>query len=121
MWSKRKKEQAEDSINLLTLVPIRQLEWQENSEGNVELLKPKFSVERVQKMFSKMMKQDHFKVKLDKVGSAVWKLIDGKKTVKEIGVELQNQFGADIEPVYDRLGQFIGQLHRSKFISIRNL
>ena len=107
---KRKKEQTTDSINLLTLIPNRRMEWQENSDGKIELLKPKFSIDRIQKFFSKMMKQTHFKIKLDDVGSSVWKLIDGKKTVEEIGGELQQQFGADIEPVFDRLGQFIGQL-----------
>lgn len=118
---KRKKDHSQETANLLILVPKHQLKWQENSDGKVELLKPKFSNERVQHIFSKLMKQTHFKIKLDGLGSTVWKLIDGKKTVEEIGIELQRQFSDEVEPVYERLGQFIGQLHRSKFISIHNL
>jgi hypothetical protein len=57
---------------------------------------------------------------LDDIGSSVWKLIDGQKTVELISKEIQAKFGVKIEPVFERLGEFIRQLHQKKFITFNN-
>ena len=61
------------------------------------------------------MKQT-YRIKLDEYGSAVWKLCDGKRTVVQIGDELQKKYGKSVEPLYERLAIFIGVLKREGLI-----
>ncbi len=56
-------------------------------------------------------------VELDKVGSKVWTLIDGKSSVYDIGQGLLNEFGKSCEPVYDRLIMYLRYLNKKGWIS----
>ena len=76
--------------------------------------------DRIRRFIEKRNKAAYYRVHLDEIGSSVWKLIDGKRTVEEIAKEMHLKFGSEIEPVYDRLGEFIQQLHRQNFISFKN-
>jgi hypothetical protein len=62
------------------------------------------------------MKRPYFKIKLDDVGSYIWELCDGKKTVKDVAECLQNEFGEKVEPLYDRLALFLQSLEKNHFI-----
>jgi len=55
-------------------------------------------------------------IDLDGYGSYVWKQIDGKKTVEEIGKKMQEKFGEAAEPLYPRLVQYLRILRNNKFI-----
>lgn len=71
-------------------------------------------------------KQDHFiqkffrklkfkipmykKVELDKYSSFVFLQIDGKKTIKEIGSNLEDTYGEDSHPLYERLLMFLNHV-----------
>ena len=114
---KRTKNRNNPPENLLTIIPKHETEWQETNEGKVSLLKPKIKNPRFLKFFSNWTKQTHYYIHLDEIGSSTWKLIDGHRTVETIGLELHKKYGADIEPVYERLAEFIRQLLRSKFVS----
>ena len=48
-----------------------------------------------------------FNVNLDQYGTAVWRLFDGKLTVREIGEILKTRFGDTVEPLYARLAAFL--------------
>ena len=67
------------------------------------------------------LKSPHYKIKLDDIGSFIWGLCDGKKTVKEISGKLKEKFGDKVEPLYERLGAFFQNLEKNKFITFRNL
>jgi hypothetical protein len=43
-------------------------------------------------------------------------LIDGKRDALEIAEMLEKELGADIQPVYERLGIFLRMLKNNKFI-----
>lgn len=71
------------------------------------------------KIFGKLLSRSkHIKVKLDDIGSTTWNLIDGKKTVNEIGEELKKVFGKESEPLYPRLVEFMNIMLRNKFIKL---
>jgi len=53
---------------------------------------------------------------LDEVATAVWDLVDGRRTVEQIGEELVKQFGAEVEPLPERLGELITTLERNRAI-----
>jgi len=55
-------------------------------------------------------------VHLDKNGSFVWPLIDGKKSITEIGKLVDAEFGEEAHPLYERLAQFFRVLDSYHFI-----
>ena len=55
----------------------------------------------------------HKKTELDAYGSFVFKNLDGKTSVEELGNRLREHFGDQIEPVYDRLVAYLQYLERS--------
>ena len=58
------------------------------------------------------------KIDLDKLGSCVWKSIDGKRSVLEIGDIIRTEFGEDAEPIYERLATYINILRNNKFVTL---
>lgn len=55
-------------------------------------------------------------IDLDKYGSYVWKQIDGKRNVEEIGIRMKKEFGEAAEPLYPRLVQYLRILRNNKFV-----
>ena len=55
-------------------------------------------------------------VHLEPMGSFIWKQIDGRKSVYEIGQLLHEAFGEEAEPLYERLSMYMKQLERNGFI-----
>lgn len=102
--------------NYLELTPVRLV--QSNEEGDVViLLEPKFKKAWLKKLVSPLKKSEFIKVKLDEFGSNTWKLIDGKKKVHEIAIELKNIFGEKIEPAELRLTKFLSSLMNNDYIT----
>ena len=60
------------------------------------------------------MKEPKYRVRLDEVGSFVWRRCDGKNTVEEIGRQLEEHFGGTVKPVHERLDMFFEQLSRGQ-------
>lgn len=85
------------------------------------LLKPKFSHPLLAKYLLPRLKKPHYKIKLDEIGSFTWNLCDGKNTVKEIGLLLKEEFGEQVEPLYERLALFFQNLEKNRFITFKNL
>ncbi|MDQ7052862.1 MAG: PqqD family protein [candidate division KSB1 bacterium] len=108
-------------INLLDLIPERTHEWITNEEGKVKILVPKYGKNAVGAWLARHLQQPYIYIQLDHIGSAVWLACDGNSTVNQIGRQLQQKFGEEIEPVYDRLGLFFKQLEQNKFIKWKNL
>ncbi len=57
-------------------------------------------------------------VHLDEMGSFIWPLIDGKRTVYEIGNEVEKNFKEKANPLYERLIQYFKILLSYDFISL---
>lgn len=55
-------------------------------------------------------------VNLDACGSFIFRRLDGKKSVREIGEELRAEFGDKMEPLYQRLSDFLSILEKNKLI-----
>jgi hypothetical protein len=104
--------------NIAHYIPVAQVEHEVDEEGLVKLLTPRFQASWMQ-WLQKRLKRPYLKVKLDDVGSKTWLLIDGKRTVHEIGQKLLEVFDERIEPVPQRLGLFFGHLRRYKFVDLQ--
>ena len=117
----KKGEKEEKKINLLKLVPVRNINWEKNEEGLIVLLKPKIKNPFFAKHLLPRLKSPYYKIRLDSVGSFVWERCDGNLTVKELAEDLKAKFGEEVEPLYDRLNLFLQSLEKNRFIFYKDL
>jgi len=98
---------------------IRKLEWKEDQEGRVTLLRPCLGNSRIGKRIAEILRFDDYRIRLDRIGSAVWKLSDGGNDVKRIRTELARMFPEEAgEMIEERLNAFLHQMNRSRIIEI---
>ncbi len=110
------KKKKRNHINYLELTPFRKLEHIERDDGLVDVLVPKFKNE----FFIGLIppgKSRHIRANLDEIGTSVWLLINGENKVLNISKTLQEKFGDRVEPVNDRVTNFLTQLYQNGFIS----
>ncbi|MGH4120809.1 PqqD family peptide modification chaperone [Clostridium sp.] len=67
---------------------------------------------KIQKFFRKLKFRipEYKKTSLDEYGSCVFLQIDGKKTVKDIGENLEVKYGDKVQPLYERLLLFLNHI-----------
>ena len=113
---KGQKETTQPNLDMRTIVPVHNTEYEIDESGNVTILKPKFTSPFSQKYIIPRMKYPYYMIHLDEVGTTVWNSIDGVRTAVEVGEKLQEELGDKIEPVYERLGMFLAKMKNEKFI-----
>lgn len=104
--------------NYLEKIPVHaeNLPWKIDDNGNVTLeVANKGAMNKFAQIFFKKPKISY--IHLDKNGSFVWPIIDGKKNIIEIGKEVEAHFGEEANPLYERLAQFFRILESNKFIT----
>jgi hypothetical protein len=122
--------------NLLDLVPVRSTQFRyairevrgrdvkpgdPGAAGTVSISVPRFSG-RMGQGFCRLARiNPEFNLNLDAYGSMVWLLIDGKTTVRELGLQLREEYGGKVEPLYGRLGYFLSILERNRLLTYANL
>jgi hypothetical protein len=109
------------SANTLDLTPSRIYSEVKDDDNMVTVIIPKFKNKIVVKLVSPKLKSDHFKVKLDKFGSAVWLKINGKTRVDQIIKDVKKMFGDEIEEETERITKYISQLYTQGFITFKEL
>lgn len=104
------------SDNVLLYVPkIKHMDWEMKGRNVYLIFYHRRLVERLAGwLFKKPLVTD---IKLDEVGSFLWKHIDGEKTIYELGENLKYQFGEKCEPVYNRLIMYLRYLNRMGWIA----
>lgn len=107
--------------NFLDLVPVHDNEWDENGDGGVYLLVPRFRNKWMKKVAARLGKSEFVKVSLDANGTKAWKLMDGNRSVAEIARQVGPEADENMEQSYDRLADFISILARNKFVQLKNL
>ena len=115
----KKREAEKSKINLLDLIPVRNIKWEKKEDGLIILFKPKFEHAFFKKYVLPRLKKPYYKIKLDHVGSFTWELCDGSLRVKEVAKNLKDEFGEDVEPLYDRLALFLQSLEKNRFIEFK--
>jgi hypothetical protein len=112
--NKKTKDSLE--LNLLELVPDKNIEWTKTEEGLICLLKPKFQHPFLRKHILPRLKKPHYKITLDRIGSLFWESCDGRSTVEEIANRMKAALGDEVEPLYERITLFLQSLEKNKFI-----
>ena len=112
---RRKKRQ---SINLLELTPQQRVGWETVENGTVVVLVPKFQHELLVRWVVPHLKYPHVRVKLDKLGSFVWKQCDGRTTVAEIADRMRAEFQESAESAETRIRTFLLMLEKSELVNL---
>ena len=115
------KKKKENNINFLELTPIRKYEHEIKEDGLIDVLVPKFTSKFGRKYINKKLRFPYIKANLDELGSSTWLLIDGNNKVDEIAEQLIEKYKEEINPVYDRLIQFLSDLYRNGFIYFKEI
>ncbi|MBQ9699966.1 MAG: PqqD family protein [Lachnospiraceae bacterium] len=58
-------------------------------------------------------------VHLEEMGSFIWPLLDGQKTILELGEEVEKEFGEKAQPLYERLAKYFQILESYGFVEWR--
>lgn len=103
--------------NFLDNLPVRNKEigWKTDENGLVTLEVPnKGWANRIAQKFFKRPKISY--VHLDEMGSFIWPLIDGGKTIREYGPLVEAHFGEEAKPLYERLARYFQILNSYHFV-----
>lgn len=109
-----------EKVNLLNVTPFRSenVTTETESDGTVTIAFPRFKYEWMRKFLLPKGMSPDIHVHLEEHGTAVWALIDGKNTVRQIIEKLATHFHN--EAGYEsRITTFITQLQKDGFICLR--
>ena len=102
--------------NLFDLVPVISEHITTEKEGELSVIAfPRFRSKFMQKYFVPRNKSAVIRIRLEEHGTAVWDLIDGKRTVKEIAEALAEHFQQEENYEY-RVAAYFSQLYRQGFV-----
>ena len=112
-----KKKQMVISKNYLDKIPARpeNIAWSVDQKGIVTL-------EIENKGWANFLAQKLFKrpktsyVHLDEMGSFLWPVLDGKLSITELGKKVDEQFGENAHPLYERLARYFQILDSYHFV-----
>lgn len=112
-----KKKKIIISQNYLERIPVRpaQLTWTTDDDGIVTLeVENTGWVNRIaQKLFDRPRVSY---IHLDKLGSFVWPLLDGERSIIALGEAVEAEFGEEAHPLYERLARYFQILDSYHFI-----
>lgn len=113
--NRRQRTKALKQVNLLELTPVRLATWTE-ADGKVVIERPKpASAHQIRDQLRYWLAVR--RIRLDERGSAVWLLLDGKKTVAQVAQALRSEFGPDVEPAEERTGDLVRMLHSEDLLA----
>lgn len=112
-----KKKKIVFPANYLERIPARaeSIEWKVSTEGMVTLQieNTGWANRLAQKVFGR---PKYSFIHLDEMGSFLWPLLDGQKDITALGVLVEERFGEEAHPLYERLAQYFRILDSYHFI-----
>lgn len=109
---------AKEKINLLEVVPCRGEQMTTVKEGEEIILSfPRFRHAWMNRYLLPKGMPREIRVRLEAHGTAIWELIDGKRTVGEIIEKLADHFHGEAD-YESRVSTYISQLHKDGFIKL---
>lgn len=111
------KQQVEQ-VEWNKVVAQQRIGWEDGPDDLAVLLVPRFRKGPLAKWLQPKLRRPHMRVKLDKIGSFVWKRVDGSTSFTTIVGKMREEFGESIEPAEDRLIKFFSILQKDKFVEL---
>ncbi len=103
--------------NYLEKTPIRNADivWKADENGAVTLeIENKGVFNKIAQKLLNKPKVSY--IHLDELGSFVWQITDGEKTIIDIGKEVEEQFKETANPLYERLAEYFRMLDSYGFV-----
>ena len=97
--------------------PRRLLEWREE-DGHCVLLRPRLGSSRVGRWVAGLAGDPHYRIRLDEVGTLVWKACDGETSLADIAWRMRDRFGDRVDPVDQRLARFVRKMLKGRMIAV---
>lgn len=111
---------SKNKVNLFDLVPVISDHITTEKEGELSVIAfPRFRSKFMQKYFVQGNKSPVIRVRLEAHGTAVWNLIDGRRTVGEIADALAAHFNCEENYEY-RVAVYFSWLRKQGFVKITN-
>jgi hypothetical protein len=105
-----------EKINFFDLIPVISDHITTEKEGELSVIAfPRFRSKFMQKYFVPKNKSAIIRIRMEEHGTAVWDLINGKRTVKEIADALAEHFNYEENHAY-RIVVYLKQLQKQGFV-----
>lgn len=98
--------------------PYRRLEWRESDDGCCIVLRPRLGEGRIGRWFGPWLPDPYYRIRLDNVGTFIWKACDGETPLTVIAERMRERFGSEIDPAEERLSRFVQTMIRSRLIEV---
>jgi len=110
---------AEKKIVYNSMIPEKNIQWETGDHNRIYLLKEKSKNKIMKKLIEIFKKNQYFKIHFDDIGSFVWNNINGKNSIKDLGILLSEWGrGVNITQPEERVEKFILMLLKNKFIKV---
>ena len=96
----------------------RMVEHEETGDDLVVVLRPRFMSGPFAWWLQPRLHKPHFHVKLDAIGTFVWRRCDGEQTIGDMVTAMEEHFGEDVAPALPRLKMFLGEMERGKMVEL---
>ncbi len=105
--------------NYLEKIPVRgDFEWKTDDDGVVTLEIVNKGVFNT--IAQKLLKKPRVSyIHLDKMGSFIWPIIDGEKSILDISEAVDKEFGEEAKPLYERLAKYFQILASYGFVTFK--
>lgn len=105
-------------LDFTIVQPRRLLEWREQG-GRCVLLRPRLGSSQVGRWVASWLGDPYYRIRLDEVGTLVWKACDGRTSLADIVTRMRARFGEAVEPADQRLGRFVRKMLRGRMIAVK--
>jgi hypothetical protein len=107
-----------NETNIYDVVPKweRHLSFKEREDGLIELFIPRFHSNFSKRLLERLGRDPNIHVTLEEHGSTVWRMIDGKNTVRQIVDALADHFNHEENYEY-RIIKYIMMLKQQRLIT----
>jgi hypothetical protein len=112
------------NANYLHLVPVRMMDYETKEDGRIDILLPRFKQGYWREIYRNSKKGEYIYIHLDHLGSSIWLMIDGIRTVEEICMQMKEKHPDKLEPTEEtekRVTQFLSLLYQQRYISFRQI
>jgi len=107
-----------NAVEFWSVQPSRRFDWRQDGDGRCVVLRPKLGEGRVGRWFAARLGDPCYRIRLDEVGTFVWKACDGQTSLTVIAERMRDEFGGRVEPAEERLGLFVRKLLKGRMIAV---
>jgi len=108
-------------VDLMTLIPVRRMAWEEDSEsGRIRLLTPRYAGFLTGRLLQPRLSEakKFIRIPLEDRGSYLWRQIDGQIALGGIVRRFVEDFPDDTQDAAERIAAYFYQMSDNKFIDL---